>query len=382
MTRFVLRAFLILGAISSSGVLAAPTLTPRSTVSDIQALQSFDPPIGDSQPVVNVLETRASYGLPDWATIEATANRAINALRNALSVTAPQEPQEPEPYSEYTDKLNTALTTHVHVVHAIDVWMKRHRPDLQTFILLMRPADDIDMKLLDPDFMSELNRLREGVYSRENEKKIATIVDGISEEIESLADQFRRITGLTVPVQEPHWLRDWASIQATANRVLDILSNLLPSGIRAKPQPYNKVGTSLRESEACLINTTVICILSLPNKSQKTLVKLWTTYENLVAAMEEWIAKNEVDPSKLRDMRTRELDFLKKRLPQFDELRTIYQDHYSTENARRADTIVNEISSEVESLVAHFHSITGLTTAPKKPHELVPNGEDVDGSQR
>ncbi|KAJ3777687.1 hypothetical protein FB446DRAFT_841455, partial [Lentinula raphanica] len=240
MTRFVLRAFLILGAISSSGVLAAPTLTPRSTVSDIQALQSFDPPIGDSQPVVNVLETRASYGLPDWATIEATANRAINALRNALSVTAPQEPQEPEPYSEYTDKLNTALTTHVHVVHGIDVWMKRHRPDLQTFILLMRPADDIDMKLLDPDFMSELNRLREGVYSRENEKKIATIVDGISAEIESLADQFRRITGLTVPVQEPHWLRDWASIQATANRVLDILSNLLPSGIRAKPQPYNK----------------------------------------------------------------------------------------------------------------------------------------------
>ncbi|KAJ3827260.1 hypothetical protein F5880DRAFT_1609523 [Lentinula raphanica] len=320
MTRFVLRAFLILGAISSSGVLAAPTLTPHSTVdSEGQALQSFDPPIGDYQPVVNVLETRASYGLPDWATIEATTNRAINALRNSLSVTAPQEPQEPEPYSEYTDKLNTALTTHEHVVHAIDVWMKRHRPDLQTFILLMRPADDIDMKLLDPDFMSELNRLREGVYSRENEKKIATIVDGISEEIESLADQFRRITGLTVPIQEPHWLRDWASIQTTANRVLDILSNLLPSGIRAKPQPYNKVGTSL--------------------SSQKTLVKLWTTYENLMAAMEEWIAKNEVDPSKLRDMGTRELDFLKQRLPQFDELRTIYQDHYSTENARRADTI-------------------------------------------
>ncbi|KAJ3753730.1 hypothetical protein EV360DRAFT_74269 [Lentinula raphanica] len=57
MTRLTLHAILILAAISS-GVLAAPTSTPRSIV-ELRALPSSDPQIGGPLAVVNVLEPRA-----------------------------------------------------------------------------------------------------------------------------------------------------------------------------------------------------------------------------------------------------------------------------------------------------------------------------------
>ncbi|KAJ3844106.1 hypothetical protein EV361DRAFT_908452 [Lentinula raphanica] len=60
MTRFVLRAMLILG-VMSSGVLAAPTLTPRLPT-EVEALQSSDSLIGGPRGpvVVNVLEARSA----------------------------------------------------------------------------------------------------------------------------------------------------------------------------------------------------------------------------------------------------------------------------------------------------------------------------------
>ncbi|KAJ3841115.1 hypothetical protein F5878DRAFT_31813 [Lentinula raphanica] len=58
MARFVLRAILVLGLISS-GVLAAPTSMPRSSVG-VQDLQSSDPAIGGPPAVVNVLEPRGN----------------------------------------------------------------------------------------------------------------------------------------------------------------------------------------------------------------------------------------------------------------------------------------------------------------------------------
>ncbi|KAJ3834028.1 hypothetical protein F5878DRAFT_631499 [Lentinula raphanica] len=71
-TRFVLRAILVLGVLSASGVLAAPTSSSMPHSTEVQALQSSGSPIVGRAVPVNVLETRGAVvsiikdNLEDW----------------------------------------------------------------------------------------------------------------------------------------------------------------------------------------------------------------------------------------------------------------------------------------------------------------------------
>ncbi|KAJ3726830.1 hypothetical protein C8R42DRAFT_639284 [Lentinula raphanica] len=96
-------------------------------------------------------------------------------------------------------------------------------------------------------------------------------------------------------------------------------------------------------------------------------------FKALVEATIKWENEHEdsTDLPKIVALSEKEWDFTTTRLnPQEDELVKIWRGEYSAENAAKADSIVNALSREVNSLVEEFHSITGLTvTVPNEPHE-------------
>ncbi|KAJ3967647.1 hypothetical protein EV361DRAFT_871472 [Lentinula raphanica] len=168
MTRFVLRAFLILGAISSSGVLTAPTLTPHSTVdSEGQALQSFNPPIGDSPPIVNALETRAfTDGLPDWRasvkTIVDHISKVMSDLKLSLSVNG-------KPFVNPVSRqfVDNAWRTHSAALVALYLWQEKNDANCLT------PVEYERFKAFETsldEHAKELERLggKGGSYTTEN----------------------------------------------------------------------------------------------------------------------------------------------------------------------------------------------------------------------
>ncbi|KAJ3818788.1 hypothetical protein F5880DRAFT_1191814 [Lentinula raphanica] len=87
-TRFVLRAILLLGVLSTSGVLAAPTSSSMPHSTEVQALQSSGSPIVGRAVPVNVLETRGAVvsiikdNLENWNL--KTVQQKLEALDEAV----------------------------------------------------------------------------------------------------------------------------------------------------------------------------------------------------------------------------------------------------------------------------------------------------------
>ncbi|KAJ3831762.1 hypothetical protein F5878DRAFT_647365 [Lentinula raphanica] len=166
MTRFALRTILIFGAISSSGVLAAPTLTPPSTTVEFQALQSSDPPIGD-RPVVDVLKTRA-FGMPDGVTsnVKTTVNQIIGVLRSFKS-----ESQN----------------------HSID-------PQAEDEANLLRVMEM--RKGLNSSLSPRVDKLHQllcrGSFKAKHAEEVKTIVNEIYEDVISTVAQFEKVSGHAV----------------------------------------------------------------------------------------------------------------------------------------------------------------------------------------
>ncbi|KAJ3777400.1 hypothetical protein FB446DRAFT_717414 [Lentinula raphanica] len=87
-TRFVLRAILVLGVLSTSGVLAAPTSSSMPHSTEVQALQSSGSPIVGRAVPVNGLETRGAVvsiikdNLENWNL--KTVQQKLEALDEAV----------------------------------------------------------------------------------------------------------------------------------------------------------------------------------------------------------------------------------------------------------------------------------------------------------
>ncbi|KAJ3967646.1 hypothetical protein EV361DRAFT_953035 [Lentinula raphanica] len=190
MTRFALRTILIFGAISSSGVLAAPTLTPPSTTVKYQALQSSDPPIGD-RPVVDVLKTRA-FGMPDGVTsnVKTTVNQIIGVLRSFKS-----ESQNHSIDPQAEAKLADAFATYKRLMKAIEQWFGQE--DEVNLLRVMEMRKGLNSRL--SPRVDELHQLLcRGSFKAKHAEEVKTIVNEIYEDVISTVTQFEKASGHAV----------------------------------------------------------------------------------------------------------------------------------------------------------------------------------------
>ncbi|KAJ3766838.1 hypothetical protein FB446DRAFT_756937 [Lentinula raphanica] len=223
MTRFPLRTILILGAISSSGVLAAPTTTklirPRSmaVVDSVQALQSFNPSIGDSVPesllpplLPSELLPRAKLRWPNWKRMRAAVERFQEMVTKVIvrrstkvshQSTESIEDTELDHYIPSAQRASEASKIFKALVEATIKWENEHEDstDLPKIVALSEKEWDFTTTRLNPQ-EDELVKIWRGKYSAENAAKADGIVDALSREVNSLVEEFHSITGLTVTV--------------------------------------------------------------------------------------------------------------------------------------------------------------------------------------